>query len=36
MVADTPDNMVLLSEEDHRQVTAAHRDYYGWGNPYVA
>ena len=29
--ADTPDNMVLLSEEDHQQVTAAHRDYYGWG-----
>lgn len=34
--ADTPDNMVLLSEEDHRQVTAAHRDYYGWGKSYVA
>lgn len=29
--ADTPDNMVLLSEEDHRQVTAAHQEYYGWG-----
>lgn len=28
---DTPDNMVLLSEEDHRQVTAAHQEYYGWG-----
>lgn len=29
--ADTPDNMVLLSEEDHQRVTAAHREYYGWG-----
>ena len=29
--ADTPDNMILLSEEDHQQVTAAHKDYYGWG-----
>ncbi len=29
--ADTPDNMVLLSEEDHQRVTAAHRGYYGWG-----
>jgi len=28
--ADTPDNMILLSEEDHDAVTAAHRRFYGW------
>lgn len=28
--ADTPENMVLMSSEDHSQVTAAHADYYGW------
>ena len=27
---DTPDNMILLSEEDHDTVTAAHRRFYGW------
>lgn len=29
--ADAPNNMVLLSEADHQQVTAAHKEYYGWG-----
>lgn len=29
--ADTPDNMILLSAEEHARVTAAHSAYYGWG-----
>ena len=28
--ADDPHNMVLLTEEQHDAVTAAHRQYYGW------
>ena len=28
--SDTPDNMVLVTEEDHDQITAAHREFYGW------
>lgn len=28
--ADTPDNMVLVPEELHHQITAAHRLYYSW------
>ncbi len=28
--ADTPDNMILLSAEEHARVTAAHSAYYGW------
>jgi len=27
---DTPDNMILLTEEEHDAVTAAHRRFYGW------
>ena len=27
---DSLDNMVLVSEEDHDRITAAHRAYYGW------
>lgn len=30
--ADTPDNMILLSAEEHARVTAAHSAYYGWFN----
>lgn len=30
--ADTPDNMVLLSEEEHAQVTAMHNQFYDWHN----
>ena len=30
--ADTPDNMILLSAEEHAKVTAAHSAYYGWFN----
>ncbi|ABO49072.1 HNH endonuclease [Desulforamulus reducens MI-1] len=29
--ADSPDNMVLVTEEMHDDITAAQRDYYGWG-----
>ena len=29
---DTPENMVLVSEEDHDKITAAHRAYYGWNS----
>ena len=28
--ADDPDNMILVSEEDHDVITAAHRAYYHW------
>ena len=28
--SDTPDNMVIVSEEDHDKITAAHRDFYKW------
>ena len=28
--ADSPDNMVLVPEELHHQITAAHRLYYSW------
>ncbi len=28
--SDTPDNMVLVSEEEHDKITAAHRDFYNW------
>lgn len=28
--SDTPDNMILVSEEDHETITAAHRRYYHW------
>ena len=27
---DTPENMVLLTEEEHAAITAAHRDFYDW------
>lgn len=29
--ADTPQNMILVTEEDHATITAAHRTYYRWG-----
>lgn len=28
--ADSPENMILLTEEQHDIVTAAHAGYYGW------
>ena len=28
--ADTPENMVLVDADTHAEITAAHRDYYGW------
>lgn len=28
--ADDPSNMILLSEEDHNTITAAHSRFYGW------
>lgn len=28
--ADHPDNMVLVSSEQHDEITAAHAKYYGW------
>ena len=28
--ADTPDNMVLVSENDHERITAEHGRFYGW------
>ncbi len=28
--SDTPDNMILVSKEDHDIITAAHRRYYHW------
>jgi hypothetical protein len=27
---DTPDNMILVSEEEHDAITAAHAKFYGW------
>jgi len=30
--ADSPDNMVLIREEDHEQITAAHARFYNWHN----
>lgn len=29
---DSVDNMILIDEENHDKVTAAHRKYYGWNN----
>lgn len=31
--ADSPDNMVLLREQDHDWITARHRQFYGWPGP---
>lgn len=31
--ADSPDNMVLLREQDHDWITAQHRQFYGWHEP---
>lgn len=28
--SDTPDNMVLIYEEDHDKITDMHRDFYKW------
>ena len=28
--SDTPSNMVLVTEEQHEKITAAHADFYGW------
>ena len=28
--ADDPDNMILVSEEEHESITAAHARFYGW------
>ncbi len=28
--SDTPDNMILVREDLHDQITAAHRAFYGW------
>lgn len=28
--ADSPDNMVLIREQDHDWITAQHRAFYGW------
>ena len=28
--ADSIENMILVSEAEHDEITAAHRDYYGW------
>ena len=28
--ADTPDNMILVSEADHAAITSAHAGFYGW------
>ena len=28
--ADTPDNMILLTEDDHAEITAEHGRFYGW------
>lgn len=28
--SDSTDNMILIDEEQHDQITAAHRDFYGW------
>lgn len=28
--ADSVDNMILVSEAEHAEITAAHREYYGW------
>lgn len=30
--ADSPDNMVLIREEEHDIITAAHARFYNWGN----
>ena len=27
---DSADNMILLTEEEHAQITAQHREFYGW------
>lgn len=27
---DSVDNMILVSEAEHDEITAAHREYYGW------
>ena len=31
--ADSPDNMILLREQDHAWITAQHRQFYGWHEP---
>lgn len=28
--ADSVENMILVSEDEHDEITAAHREYYGW------
>lgn len=28
--SDAPSNMLLVSEDEHDQITAAHRDFYNW------
>ena len=28
--ADSVENMILVSEAEHGEITAAHREYYGW------
>ena len=28
--ADSVENMILVSEAEHDEITAAHREYYGW------
>lgn len=30
--ADSPDNMVLIKEDEHEQITAAHARFYNWRN----
>lgn len=30
--ADDPSNMVLLTHEEHAQITAAHRNFYEWNS----
>ena len=27
---DSAENMILVSEAEHDEITAAHREYYGW------
>ena len=28
--ADSPENMILLTEAEHQQITNAHKHFYGW------
>jgi len=30
--SDTPENMILVSESEHDEITAAHAKFYGWRN----